>query len=95
MRHTVLITVLLTGDDLKTVTRFFVEVLKFGQSERVVTEGEEELVGSFMFTTNTAHDIAFVKGPDAKLHHAAFLLILFMMYLKQLIYYRCMKYHLM
>jgi catechol 2,3-dioxygenase len=63
---------LLTGDDLKTVTRFFVEVLNFGQSERVVTEGEEELVGSFLFTTNTAHDIAFVKGPDAKLHHAAF-----------------------
>ena len=25
-----------------------------------------------MFTTNKAHDIAFVKGPDAKLHHAAF-----------------------
>ncbi|KAA9021056.1 catechol 2,3-dioxygenase [Niallia endozanthoxylica] len=63
---------LLTGDDLKTVTRFFVDVLGFGQSEKVVTEGEEELVGSFLFTTNTAHDIAFVKGPDAKLHHAAF-----------------------
>ena len=64
--------ILLTGEDLKTVTRFFVEALNFGQSERVVTEGEEELVGSFLFTTNKAHDIAFVKGPDAKLHHAAF-----------------------
>jgi catechol 2,3-dioxygenase len=64
--------ILLTGDDLKTVTRFFVEVLNFRQSEKVVTEGEEELLGSFLFTTNTAHDIAFVKGPDAKLHHAAF-----------------------
>ncbi len=63
---------LLTGDDLKTVTRFFVEALNFKQSERIVTEGEEDLLGSFLFTTNTAHDIAFVKGPDAKLHHAAF-----------------------
>jgi catechol 2,3-dioxygenase len=63
---------LLTGDDLKTVTRFFVEALNFKQSERVVTEGEEDLVGSFLYTTNTAHDIAFVKGPDAKLHHVAF-----------------------
>ena len=25
-----------------------------------------------MFTTNKAHDIAFVKGPDAKLHHVGF-----------------------
>lgn len=64
--------ILLTGEDLKTVTRFFVEALNFRQSERVVTEGEEDLVGSFLFTTNKAHDIAFVKGPDAKLHHAAF-----------------------
>lgn len=63
---------LLTGDDLKTVTRFFVEVLDFNQSERIVTEGEEELLGSFLFSSNKAHDIAFVHGPDAKLHHVAF-----------------------
>ncbi len=71
MLHIVLIT-FTNGDDLKTVTRFFVEVLNFAQSEKVVTEGEEELVGSFLATTNKAHDIAFVNGPDAKLHHAAF-----------------------
>ena len=63
---------LLTGDDLKTVTRFFVEALNFRQSERVVVEENEELVGSFLFSSNKAHDIAFVKGPDTKLHHAAF-----------------------
>lgn len=63
---------LLTGDDLKTVTRFFVEALNFRQSERITTLDGEELLGSFLFTTNKAHDIAFVKGPDAKLHHAAF-----------------------
>lgn len=64
--------VLLTGDDLKSVTRFFVDVLGFGQSEKIVSVDGDELVGSFMFTTNKAHDVAFVKGPDAKLHHAAF-----------------------
>lgn len=64
--------VLLTGEDLKTVTRFFMEVLDFKQSERITTVDGEELIGSFLFTTNKAHDIAFVKGPDEKLHHAAF-----------------------
>lgn len=63
---------LLTGEDLTTVTRFFVEALNFRQSERVVVEENEELIGSFLFSTNKAHDLAFVKGPDAKLHHAAF-----------------------
>lgn len=63
---------LLSGDDVVTATRFFMEVLGFGQSERVVEENEEQLVGSFLFTTNNAHDIAFIKGPDAKLHHVAF-----------------------
>ena len=33
----------------------------------------EEMVGSFMHAQNgKAHDIAFIKGPDNKLHHAAF-----------------------
>lgn len=63
---------LLAGDDLATVTRFFVEALNFRQSERVVVEENEELVGSFLFSTNKAHDLAFVKGPDTKLHHVAF-----------------------
>lgn len=64
--------VLLTGEDVENVTRFFMEFLDFGQSEKIVTVDEEQMIGSFMFTTNTAHDVAFVKGPDAKLHHAAF-----------------------
>ncbi|WP_201317757.1 catechol 2,3-dioxygenase [Paenibacillus sp. EPM92] len=64
--------VLLTGDDLKTVTRFFMEVLGFRQSEKITTVDGEELIGSFLFTTNKAHDLAFIKGPDSKLHHVAF-----------------------
>ena len=34
---------LLTGDDLKTVTRFFIEALNFRQSERITTVDGEEL----------------------------------------------------
>lgn len=64
--------VLLTGDDISNVSRFFMEVLNFGQSERIMTVDGQQMIGSFMFTTNKAHDVAFVKGPDAKLHHAAF-----------------------
>lgn len=64
--------VLLTGEDLKHVTRFFMEALGFNQSEKITTVDGEELLGSFLFATNKAHDLAFVKGPDAKLHHAAF-----------------------
>ncbi|AKP46073.1 catechol 2,3-dioxygenase [Bacillus smithii] len=63
---------LLTGDDLKTATRFFTEVLEFKQSERIISVDGEDLVGSFLSTTNKAHDLAFVKGPDAKFHHAGF-----------------------
>ena len=63
---------LLTGDDLKTVTRFFIEALNFRQSERITTVDGEEMLGSFLFTSNKAHDIAFVKGPDTKLHHVGF-----------------------
>lgn len=65
---------LLIGDDLESVTRFFTDVLDFKQSERVISVDGETLVGSFLFRTNTAHDIAFVKGPDGKLHHIGFYL---------------------
>lgn len=64
---------LLTGDDVETVTRFFTEVLDMHQSERIMTVDGETMVGSFMHARNgKPHDIAFIKGPDAKLHHAGF-----------------------
>lgn len=63
---------LLTGEDVETATRFFMEVLNFKQSEKITTVDGEVMLGSFLFTGNKAHDIAFVKGPDKKLHHAAF-----------------------
>ncbi|MEZ2660463.1 catechol 2,3-dioxygenase [Aneurinibacillus aneurinilyticus] len=64
--------VLLTGDDIEAVTRFFIDILDFRQSEKIMTVDGEMMIGSFLFKTNTAHDVAFIKGPDAKLHHAAF-----------------------
>lgn len=63
---------LLTGDDLETVTRFFKEVLGFHQTEKIVTVDGETMIGSFLSASNKAHDLAFVKGPDNKLHHAGF-----------------------
>lgn len=65
--------VLLIGEDVKTVTRLFTEALDMFQSERIMTMDGEDMVGSFIHAQNgKAHDIAFIKGPDNKLHHAAF-----------------------
>ncbi|MCP8970498.1 catechol 2,3-dioxygenase [Ectobacillus ponti] len=64
---------LLTGEDIETVTRFFTEALDLHQSEKIMTVDGEVMVGSFLHARNgKAHDLAFVKGPDKKLHHAAF-----------------------
>lgn len=63
---------LLTGNDIETVTRFFTEVLGFRQTEKIITVDGEQMLGSFLAITNTAHDLAFVKGPDNKFHHAGF-----------------------
>ncbi|MBB6444943.1 catechol 2,3-dioxygenase [Bacillus benzoevorans] len=64
---------LLTGDDVDTVTRLFTEVLDLHQSERITTVDGETTIGSFMHARNgKPHDVAFIKGPNAKLHHAGF-----------------------
>ncbi|MDA8309350.1 MAG: catechol 2,3-dioxygenase [Actinomycetota bacterium] len=66
---------LVTCDDPEAVERFFSECLGFKASERVVTDlANPELLGSWMFCGNSPHDIAFIKGPNAKLHHFAYLL---------------------
>ena len=63
----------LTGEDINTVTRFFTEVLDMFISEKITAVDGEEMVGSFIFAGNgKPHDVAFIKGPDKKLHHAAF-----------------------
>ncbi|GAB2985275.1 catechol 2,3-dioxygenase [Amycolatopsis acidiphila] len=67
---------LITTEDPATLERFFGECLKFRPAERVVTDLSEDadLLGSWMFCTNTPHDIAFIKGPNGKLHHFAYYL---------------------
>jgi catechol 2,3-dioxygenase len=64
---------LLSGDDVENVTKFFTEVLDMHQSEKIMTVDGQVMIGSFMHARNgKAHDIAFIKGPNAKLHHVGF-----------------------
>ncbi|MCX9191537.1 catechol 2,3-dioxygenase [Carbonactinospora thermoautotrophica] len=66
---------LITCEEPEVLERFFAECLDFHASERVVTQLDGgELLGSWMFCTNTPHDIAFIKGPNGKLHHFAYYL---------------------
>jgi catechol 2,3-dioxygenase len=63
----------LTAEEPEVLERLFKECLDFGIGERVLgSEPNPELLGSFMFCTNTPHDIAFLKGPNGKLHHFAY-----------------------
>jgi catechol 2,3-dioxygenase len=68
---------LVTCEDPALLERFFAECLDFRPGERLVTEPGEngELIGSWMFCGQTPHDIAFIKGPNAKLHHFAYQLV--------------------
>ena len=64
---------LVTAEDVQTNVDFFTQVLGFRMSERIVPDqNSDELLGAFLFCANKAHDIAFVKGPNGKLHHYAF-----------------------
>jgi catechol 2,3-dioxygenase len=65
---------LITAEDVKTMDRFFHEVLGFYATERVVTslEPDADYIGTWMTAGNTVHDIAVIGGPNGKLHHFAF-----------------------
>lgn len=66
---------LVTTEDPETLERFFSECLDFRPSERVVTDVDGgDLMGSWMFCGQSPHDIAFIKGPNGKLHHFAYYL---------------------
>lgn len=66
---------LVTCEDPALAERFFTECLDFGIAERVISDPESaDLIATFMFCTNTPHDIAFIQGEDGKLHHFAFLM---------------------
>ena len=63
-----------TGEDVDNATRFFVDVLDFGQSEKIVVENGQMEVASFLFAKNGGkpHDIAFIKGPINKFNLVGF-----------------------
>jgi len=56
-------------------TKFFIEVLGFFQTEQVtVGPGGAFQLASFVSCSSKPHDIAFVGGPTAGLHHVSFFL---------------------
>lgn len=65
---------LFVGDDMEGTERFFIDVLGFYASERMLASWDEgaPLIATWLTAGNKVHDIAFLKGPDAKLHHVAF-----------------------
>jgi catechol 2,3-dioxygenase len=63
--------VALCAPDTDDLSKFLVEVLDFAESEVVVTPEGRKAV-SFMYCTNSMHDVAIVPGPGAGLHHVSF-----------------------
>lgn len=63
---------LVTAEDVKEVTDLLMNVFDFHMSERIVSVDGEKLLATWLFRTNTPHDIAFITGPNGKLHHFAF-----------------------
>jgi catechol 2,3-dioxygenase len=64
---------LVTAENPGQFTEFFTKVLDFKISERVVPQaGSDEILGAWLYRTNTPHDIAVIPGPNGKLHHFAF-----------------------
>jgi catechol 2,3-dioxygenase len=65
--------ILLTAEDVQLTADVFMRALGFHMSERIIPDpNSKELLAAFLFCSNKAHDIAFVKGPNGKMHHFAF-----------------------
>jgi catechol 2,3-dioxygenase len=64
---------LISVDEPALVERFMSECLDFRSAERAVVSMEDpELLGSWMTCGESPHDLAFIKGPNNKLHHFAY-----------------------
>jgi catechol 2,3-dioxygenase len=64
---------LISAAEPALVERFFQEVLDFRPSERLITEpSHPDLMATWLFCGQKAHDIAIIGGPDNKLHHFAY-----------------------
>lgn len=65
---------LMLGSDVATAERFFIDVLDFYPTERMIASPDDgaPLVATWLTAGKKVHDIAILEGPDAKLHHFAF-----------------------
>jgi catechol 2,3-dioxygenase len=63
--------VALCATDTEELAGFLTEVLDFDASE-VLIGPDGRQVASWMYCTNTMHDVAIVPGPEGGLHHVAF-----------------------
>ncbi len=65
---------LLSTSDVNLIDRFFHEVLDFYAVERVQTsvEKDADYIATWLSTGMRPHDIAFLDGPQGKIHHFAF-----------------------
>jgi catechol 2,3-dioxygenase len=65
---------LIAGEDVEASTKLLQEVFGFAMAEKAVLEDGESYLATWLFVTNTPHDIAIIKGPNGKLHHVGFYL---------------------
>jgi len=64
---------LIAVEEPELVERFMSECLDFRAAERAVESIEQpNLLGSWMTCGESPHDLAFIKGPNNKLHHFAY-----------------------
>jgi catechol 2,3-dioxygenase len=63
--------IFLLCEDVDGVTDFFRDVLGFRLTEQIVADDGHQLA-TFLERSHTAHDIAFLTGPDGGFHHVAY-----------------------
>jgi catechol 2,3-dioxygenase len=63
--------VFLMCEDVDAVTAFYEQVLDFRLTEQIVSDDGHQLC-TFLERTHTAHDLAFITGPQGALHHLAY-----------------------
>lgn len=61
----------LTGEEVDTFTRFFVEHLDFRLTEQILGDDGYQ-IASWLEVSHRSHDIAFLTGPNSGLHHFAY-----------------------
>jgi catechol 2,3-dioxygenase len=63
--------IFLMCENVDEISAFFTNVLEFRMTERIVADSGH-LLATFLERSHTAHDIAFIQGPNAAFHHIAY-----------------------